>query len=319
MLQQTQVATVVPYFSRFVEQFPDAHTLAQAPLEQVLRAWEGLGYYRRARQLHQAAQMIVRDHGGEFPQDIDAVRRLPGIGRYTAGAVLSIALNQRHPVVEANTIRVLSRLFAVAIDVGKESGRRTLWSLAEQLVPAARPGDFNQALMELGGTICKRRDPNCENCPISRWCRAAQLRQVERFPRKSPRAKVTFQQEVAVVVQRQRSVVLRRCGPDERWAGMWDFPRYRRPERNVESALAEMIRADLGLSVQLHSLPWRFKYSVTRYRIDLTTVASTRCRGRIKTSSPAKWVKIEEMETFPLNVSARRVARQLRLSQRKLN
>ena len=172
MLQQTQVETVKPYFQRFLAALPTIHALAQADEQQVLRLWEGLGYYRRARQLHQAARQIVAEHDGRFPSDPQAVERLPGIGRYTAGAILSIAFDQRRPILEANTLRVFSRLLAYDGQTTSSAGQKLLWAAAEAVLPARDVGRFNQALMELGSEVCRGRAPACEACPAAGLCHA---------------------------------------------------------------------------------------------------------------------------------------------------
>jgi len=170
MLQQTQVVTVIDYFNRFLQTFPTIAALAAAPEEQVLRLWEGLGYYRRARQLHRAAQVIVREHDGKFPRTIDAVRSLPGIGRYTAGAILSIAFDAREPILEANTFRLYSRLLAYCGDPRGREGEKLLWEFASESLPNKGAGTLNQALMELGATVCTPRLPRCEVCPVVQLC-----------------------------------------------------------------------------------------------------------------------------------------------------
>ena len=172
MLQQTQVATVEPYYQRFLERFPTLQALAAAPQQQVLRLWEGLGYYRRARSLHAAAKEIVQHHDGRFPENPELVKSLPGIGRYTAGAILSIALDQRQPILEGNTIRLLSRLSGYTDDVTSGSGQKQLWAISEMLLPRKRVGTFNQALMELGALVCTPRQPKCESCPVMSLCQA---------------------------------------------------------------------------------------------------------------------------------------------------
>ena len=182
MLQQTQVATVRGYFERFMAAFPTIHSLARADEHDVLRLWEGLGYYRRARQMHQAARTIVAEHGGRFPRDAEAVRRLPGIGRYTAGAILSIAFDAREPILEANTIRLLARLLAYSGDPRSAAGSKRLWQMAEALLPRRNAGRFNQALMELGSEVCLPKSPKCDACPVAALCptRAAGLQ--DRIP-----------------------------------------------------------------------------------------------------------------------------------------
>src|SRR5262245_2587154 len=198
MLQQTQVATVIPYWQRLLARFPDVASLAAADEHEVLRLWEGLGYYRRARQLHAAAKQIANEHNGRFPQEFAAVRGLPGIGRYTAGAILSIGLDQRLPILEANSIRVLSRVTAYRGEVATTAGQRHLWSVAESILPRQRCGTFNQALMELGSEICAPRAPQCDQCPVVELCGAHAKRLVDRIPTPPRPTKYEDVTEVAV-------------------------------------------------------------------------------------------------------------------------
>ena len=200
--------------------------MAQADERQVLRLWEGLGYYRRARQLHQAARQIVADHDGRFPSDPQAVQRLPGIGRYTAGAILSIALDQRRPILEANTVRVFSRLLAYDGQTTSSAGQKLLWAAAEAVLPAHDVGRFNQALMELGSEVCRGRAPACDVCPAAGLCRA-QLRGLQNeIPRPKPRPQFEEVSEAAVLVRRRGRVLLIQWPEGRRWAGLWDFPRF---------------------------------------------------------------------------------------------
>ena len=191
MLQQTQVGTVIGYFDRFLAAFPTIEALAAADEHDVLRLWEGLGYYRRARQLQQAAKIIVAEHGGRFPRDPEIVRRLPGIGRYTAGAILSIAFDAREPILEANTLRLFSRLLAYDGDPRSTEGQRLLWAMAEAVLPRRGSGRMNQALMELGSEVCTARAPRCEECPVAALCRANQQGRQLEIPR--PKAKRTIE------------------------------------------------------------------------------------------------------------------------------
>ncbi len=286
MLQQTQVATVVPYFQRFIAQFPSIHELAAADEQSVLRAWEGLGYYRRARQLHQAAGTIVRQHAGEFPTRIEEVRTLPGIGRYTAGAVLSIALDQRHPILEANTIRLLSRLAGFRGDPSRSDGQRFLWDFAELLLPRRRVGEFNQALMELGATVCSARQPACDACPVARRCPTLAQGLQQQIPRPKPKTRYVDVQEAAVVVRCRGKFLLRCCQTGERWAGLWDFPRFPLVSAKRESLSQELVTnvADLtGLAIQPGRHLATLRHGVTRFRITLqcheaTCAASHACR-----------------------------------------
>ena len=183
MLQQTQVATVIGYYHRFLEAFPNVNALADAPESEVLRLWEGLGYYRRARQLHAAAKDVAEKHGGRFPGDFDAIFALPGIGRYTAGAIASIAFDQSKPILEANTIRLWARLAGIQDDVAAKATQTRLWSLAERVLTESRSGEINQALMEVGGQVCKPQAPQCHECPVVLWCGAQRTGRPESIPR----------------------------------------------------------------------------------------------------------------------------------------
>ncbi len=219
MLQQTRVETVIPYYERFLERFPSVQALATADEQDVLKEWAGLGYYARARNLKRAAETIVRDHGGQVPRDPEALRALPGVGRYTTGAVLSIAFGQRAAVVDGNVKRVLSRL-AADPDLGLEQ----TWALAESLVPASSPDDFNQALMELGATVCTPRSPQCGACPVARLCRAALSDDPEAFPRPRKRSKPRPVSALAGIVERRGRVLMLRRPSSGLLGGLWEPP-----------------------------------------------------------------------------------------------
>jgi A/G-specific adenine glycosylase len=229
MLQQTQVERVREYFRRFMERFPDVAALAAAPEREVLKAWEGLGYYRRARQLHAAAKRIVADHGGEFPRTAAGLRGLPGIGRYTAGAIASIAFGEPEPIVEANSRRVIARLVGHAKPVGG-AGDEPLWSIAAELLPPRQPGLFNQALMDLGSMICTVTRPRCDRCPLAAGCVARATGRTEEIPVMPPPPVTKQLRETALVLRRGASVVVERRGAGEWWEGLWDFPRAARGE-----------------------------------------------------------------------------------------
>ena len=227
MLQQTQVATVKAYFERFVTTFPTIEALARADEHEVLRLWEGLGYYRRARQLHRAAKIIVAEHGGRFPRDPQAVRRLPGIGRYTAGAILSIAFDAREPILEANTAAAPeSACWPMPAIRRSAEGQRLLWAMAEILLPQRSAGRFNQALMELGSEVCTARSPRCDVCPLAVLCRANQQGRQQEIPPPKIKRPVEAVREAAVLVRRRGRVLLLRWPEGRRWAGLWDFPRF---------------------------------------------------------------------------------------------
>lgn len=225
MLQQTQVATVIPYFERFMARFPDARALAAAPLEDVLKSWEGLGYYSRARALHRCAGIVVARYGGELPASHAALLELPGIGPYTAGAIASLAFGLPHPAVDGNVLRVTSRLWASLEPVDHPRTRERVTSRLASVMPDREPGRFNEALMELGATVCTPRNPRCEGCPMASHCLAFQAGAVSRFPVRAPRRKPRFATfEVAVLeAPGPRYLVMRR--PDGGLlGGLWEFP-----------------------------------------------------------------------------------------------
>jgi A/G-specific adenine glycosylase len=313
MLQQTQVATVVPYFTRFLAAFPTIRALAEADERDVLRQWEGLGYYRRARQLHRASRIVVEQFGGQLPRDLESVRQLPGIGRYTAGAIVSIAFDAPAPILEANTVRLFSRLVGFRDDPSSSAAQAFLWQLAEAMVPRRGCGAFNQALMELGSLLCTPKAPRCHECPVSELCAAFRSGDQDRIPkpRASPRTEAVS--EAAVVVRRGAKVLLRRCAADERWGGLWDFLRFPLAARRgskLERELVEKIERHSGLVVEPPSRIATLKHGVTRFRITLDCYlaesADARCKLAVGTW---KWVRVQDLEQFPLSVTGRKLGR----------
>lgn len=224
MLQQTQVATVVDYFRRFVARFPTVEALAEATEAEVLWLWQGLGYYRRARSLHAAARAIVADHAGRVPDAAEALRRLPGVGRYTAGAVASIAYGRREAILDGNVARVLARVFGLRAPIDLPSTTAQLWDLAGQLVPKDRPGDFNQAMMELGALVCTPRAPRCLTCPMAKACEANRLGLADALPARLPRRPPRAVEHHALAVERDGRYLLIRRPARGLWAGMWGLP-----------------------------------------------------------------------------------------------
>ncbi len=225
MLQQTQVATVIPYFERFIARFPDLSTLAAAPLDDVLHHWSGLGYYSRARNLHRAARSLLQDHAGRFPADLDAVRALPGIGRSTAGAILALAFGARHPILDGNVKRVLARVHAIEGWPGESAVARRLWELAADHTPSARVDDYTQAIMDLGATLCTRTRPECERCPLQRDCAAFASGTIQRHPAARPRRALPRRNTRFLLLERgDGGLLLQRRPPTGIWGGLWGFP-----------------------------------------------------------------------------------------------
>ncbi len=316
MLQQTTVAAVRPYFERFIAALPTIAALAAAHEDQVLRLWEGLGYYRRARQLHRAAKIIVAEHDGRFPTDADAVRRLPGIGRYTAGAILSIAFDQPLPIVEANTVRLLSRLLAYRGDTRSAAGQRLLWRAAETLLPSRGAGRFNQALMELGSQVCKPRDPDCLRCPVAAMCPTHGDGLHEVIPALRAKPRVEEVREAAVVVRRRGRVLLVHRREGERWAGLWDFPRFVRETANGSPVAAELqskVHRQTAVAIGSPRPLATIRHTVTRFRITLDCFEADARGSSVRRRTPAetKWLRPAELADYPLSSTGRKLAKMI--------
>jgi len=288
MLQQTQVATVIPYYERFLNRFPDVQRLASAQLDEVYQLWAGLGYYRRARQLHAAAIEIVESGQAPFPIHRDAIAELPGIGRYTASAIASFAFDQPCGIVEANTQRLYARLIRCKEPLSDSSTQRTLWEFAEAIVSAwPHPtGELNQSLMELGSQVCKPRDPACGDCPLREHCKAYRFGEIEQIPAAKPKKLITELREIGLLISdSQGRWLLRRRHSGERWAGLWDFPRYDCTEMESESAALEFVAGEFhklyGKRPEVGGQCMSVRHSVTRYRIVLRCFEA-RLEGRLK-------------------------------------
>jgi A/G-specific adenine glycosylase len=312
MLQQTQVETVKPYFERFLSALPTIAALAAADEQQVLRLWEGLGYYRRARQLHAAARMIVAEHAGQFPTDPDSVARLPGIGRYTAGAILSIAFDQRRPILEANTIRVFSRLLAYDGQTTTAAGQKLLWAAAEAMLPARDVGRFNQALMELGSEVCRGRTPLCDECPVAAHCEAWPRDLQNVIPRPKPRPQFEDVTEAAVLVRRRGRVLVIQWPEGRRWAGLWDFPRFAiqsGKKAEVCRELIESLRRMTGVTISPGEHRKTIRHGVTRFRITLDCYdAHYVSHNGGGEGFVQKWILPADLEHLPLSSTGRRLA-----------
>jgi len=313
MLQQTTVAMAGPKFTAFVEAFPTVYGLAAADEQQVLRMWEGLGYYRRARGLHAAAKVIVAEHDGQLPRDVKSLMALPGVGRYTAGAVASFAYDVSAPIVETNTQRVLARLTGYRREVVAGEGQRHIWNAAESLLPATGAGKYNLALMELGALVCKPSDPRCDECPVTAHCAAFAAGRQNEIPKLAAKVKVTAVREATVVVRKSGRVLLRQRAKGERWEGMWDFPRFPLDGEGplfVRRELVDKVRDQTGVDIEPGALIKTIKHGVTRYRItlDCYEARATGGRGRSTDASPVRWTPLAELGDLPLSVTARKIA-----------
>ena len=305
MLQQTQVATVRPFYQRFLARFPDLGSLSRAREPQVLAAWAGLGYYRRARDLRRAAQFVVREHAGRVPDDLQAFGRLPGVGRYTAGAVLSIAFDRPLPVLDGNVARVLSRLYALRASVRAARGARTLWQLAESLVPAGGAGEWNQALMELGATLCLPRGPRCPECPLRAQCRARALGRVEAFPPAAAQRRVErVRRAVALITRGAKLLVERREGA--LLAGLWEPPGAEVPPGRESRAVLAAALARLGLSARLEPTGQTVHHTITHRAIEVE-VWRARLLAPVRRTARVRFVDPALADACPLTGLARKL------------
>jgi A/G-specific adenine glycosylase len=310
MLQQTQVATVIPFFERFIRSFPDVAALARADLHDVLRHWEGLGYYRRARDLHQTARILHTEHNGRMPDDPELLRSMPGLGPYTVGAVLSQAYGLRVPILEVNSVRVLTRLLGVRQDPKKTSVRRALWSAAAALLPVKQVGQFNQALMELGALVCTPTSPGCDICPIALHCRARAAGLQEKIPVRARSAEPVQVQEVALVMRRGGEIMLAQRPTEGRWANLWEFPRTALAPGETHTQAGARLLAELGFQANLGNEIVTLQHAVTRFRITLVCLEAHFRRGQLRNRlyAQAKWLVPQQLRQFPLSSPQRRLA-----------
>jgi A/G-specific adenine glycosylase len=314
MLQQTRVETVVPYLESWLKRFPTVFDLAKASEQEALSVWEGLGYYSRARSLHKAARLLVRDYGGELPRDLAALRELPGVGRYTAAAVASIAFGQDVAALDGNIRRVLSRVFDVATPADSPSGERILWTLAEEHLPHGRAGDFNQALMDLGATVCLPRNPHCPACPLEELCEARAQDQQEQRPVMKPRPEVPHYVVTAGVLQRRGRVLLAKRPSEGLLGGLWEFPGGKLEEgEDLPSALRRELREELGVDVRVGEAFGVYRHAYTHFRITLHAFVCELVDGRPQPleATELAWVRPAELAKYPMGKVDRLIARRL--------
>lgn len=309
MLQQTRVETVIPYFEKWMQRFPTVQALADASEQEALNAWEGLGYYSRARSLHKAAQVVVRDFGGKLPQSMDELMKLPGIGRYTAGAIASIAFGADEPALDGNLKRVYARLFDVTEPVDSPKGEKLLWEIARQNLPKGRAGDFNQALMDLGASLCLPKNPRCLLCPLMDLCRARQNGTQELRPVKKPKKAVPHHIHAAGVIVRRGKVLLAQRPARGLLGGMWEFPNGR-VEADPAGELAQVLEAGYRLKVQRKEALGVVQHAYTHFRV---TVHVFQCDllAMSDASSVVRWVAIGKLEEYPMGKIDRWIAKVL--------
>jgi len=294
MLQQTQVATVIPYYEKFMQMFPEIKSLATAPQDEVLHHWSGLGYYARARNLHKCAQTVVNKFNGDFPENIEQMISLPGIGRSTAGAIQSIAHDQRHPILDGNVKRVLARLYAIEGWPGIKKIENKLWQLADFHTPHERVAAYTQAIMDLGATVCTRSKPRCQHCPVSVDCKAHRLGTETAFPEKKPKKILPVRKTALLVVTNKKGeVLLEKRPPMGIWGGLWSLPECDHDNGDAQQ-LNHWCHDNLG--IQLDNIKYKsgFRHTFSHFHLDITPVS-----GQIRSSDS---LRVEEKETFWYNV-----------------
>jgi A/G-specific adenine glycosylase len=307
MLQQTQVATVIPYYQKFLKSFPTAHHLAKANLSKVLKVWEGLGYYSRARNLHRASQIVSNDFHGEIPDSLKDLLNLPGIGRSTAGAILSFAFNKEAPILDGNAKRVLSRLFATS----RESH---LWKISESLIPKGYSNPFNQALMDLGSMLCTPKEPKCFHCPFQHFCKGRASGDPERFPTKRLKRTIPHIESVSAVINKRGKVLLRQRPPKGLLGGLWEFPNWRIEKKRMgrlSLRLRNTIKKEMGMNVEVKESIGTFRQTYSHFKLILNVFKCEAIDGRGR----GKWVCIRDFDQFAMSRIDRRIANALSIGR----
>jgi len=324
MLQQTQVATVVPYFERFIAEFPTVHALACADEQRVLTLWQGLGYYRRARHLHAAARAIVERHGGQVPSSVTALLELPGIGPYTAGAIASIAYGTQAAVVDGNVERVLARLLLIREPINAPQTKDRVWSIARSLVPRKNPGDHNQALMELGATVCTPKVPKCFVCPLREMCRGVQEADPQTLPVKLEKKKPTEVTHVVIAAKRNGKYLFEQRPNDGLWSSMWQMPTWEEPhfshrlqgdasdqtntkdlehfalQATDKGQLREWVAERFGLKIDNIALVADFTHQTTHRTIRFIVLHTSVKTGRLKPNTGV-WRTHDQLDDLPMS------------------
>ena len=317
MLQQTRVETVIPYFERWMQRFPTIAALAAASQQEVLGAWEGLGYYSRARNLHRAAQMVRQEFDGRLPEDMRLLRKLPGVGRYSAAAIASIAFGQDEPTLDGNIRRVLARYFNVSEQAGSPAGEKLLWSLAAQHLPIGHAGEYNQALMDLGASLCSPKSPDCAHCPLEGTCQARALGIQEQRPVRLPKPAIPHHVVTAAVISRDEQVLIACRPPRGLLGGLWEFPGGKQQAgEDLPACLRREICEELGAEIEVGAQLGVYQHAYTHFRVTLYAFRCTLLRGEPRPiqSVDVRWVSPAELSQFPMGKIDRQISQTLVLS-----
>jgi A/G-specific adenine glycosylase len=310
MLQQTQVATMIPYYYKFLKSFPAVQCLARADLSEVLRVWEGLGYYSRARNLHHTSKIISTHFQGKVPDNIKDLLSLPGIGKYTAGAILSIAYNKEAPILDGNVKRVLSRLFAIPGDLKEKKTEDHLWHLSTSLIPRGSARSFNQGLMDLGAKLCTPKAPRCHRCPFGHFCKGKASGNPERYSLKLVKKKIPHVEAIAGVVQRDGKVLLNQRPPKGLLGGLWEFPNWKSEVKRrlrLQLRLRNHIQKEMGMKVMIKKPIGVFQQTYSHFKLTLHVFSCEAMDGR----RIGKWVAIRDLHLLPMSRIHRRIAQMI--------
>ena len=314
MLQQTRVETVIPYFERWLQRFPSIEALARASLQDVLTAWEGLGYYGRARNLYRAAQLVVKEYHGRLPEEIQLLRKLPGVGRYTAAAIASIAFGRDEPTLDGNIRRVLARCFNVSEDARSKTGEELLWGLAAKYLPHGKAGEYNQAMMELGATVCSPKNPDCGHCPLEADCQANLLGIQEQRPVLLPRPAIPHHTVTAAVISREKPVLIACRPPRGLLGGLWEFPGGKLQEgEDLPTCLQREIREELGAEISVGAQVGVLPACLHPFPVTLYAFACRLVRGEPYPIQAAevRWVTAAELSQYPMGKIDRQISQTL--------
>jgi A/G-specific adenine glycosylase len=305
MLQQTRVETVIPYYKNFLNTFPTLRHLARVDLSKVLKVWEGLGYYSRARNLHRASQIVLTRFHGKIPETLEDLLGLPGIGRSTAGSILSFAFHKDAPILDGNAKRVFSRLFAVSSNPVKSKTEGLLWQISESLIPKGFSNPFNQALMDLGSMLCTPKEPECDRCPLRRFCKGRASGKPERFPAKKVKRAIPHIESVSAVIKKDGRVLLNQRPPAGLLGGLWEFPNWRIKGKKIQKQqLKNQMDREVGLSINVKESIGTFHQTYSHFKLTLSVFHCQHLNGKGK----GKWVPIQNLALYPMSRIHRRIA-----------
>jgi A/G-specific adenine glycosylase len=305
MLQQTQVATVIPYYQEFLKTFPTLRHLAKANLSKVLKVWEGLGYYSRARNLQRASQIVSNHFHGKIPDTLEGLLSLPGIGRSTAGAILSFAFNKEAPILDGNAKRVLSRLFVVSSNPVRANTEVLLWEISESLIPKGCSNPFNQALMDLGSMVCTPKDPECDRCPLHPLCKGRASGKPDRYPAKTLKRTIPQVESVSAVIRKNGKVLLNQRPPKGLLGGLWEFPNWRvNGNKKLMHRLVDLVKSEIGLRVKLKGPLGPFRQTFSHFKLTLRVFDCRHLNGKGK----GKWIPVQKLQLLAMSRIHRKIA-----------